>query len=52
MYDETKVVAKNTGMVEQRYISNEKLKDIVAVQPVVAGIVVTGAFKSYKSGIL
>lgn len=31
MYDETKVTSfKNGGMVQERYVSNEKLKSIVA----------------------
>lgn len=31
MYDETKVINfKNTGMVQERYLSNEKLKSLVA----------------------
>ncbi len=42
MYDETKVASfRNTGMVQERYMSNEKLKSIVAKQPVTAGIVMT-----------
>ena len=52
MYDETKVAFKNTGMVQERYISNEKMKQIVNKQPISSGIVITDAFKSYKSGIV
>lgn len=52
MYDESKVAFKNTDMVQERYVSNEHLKQLVNKQPVSAGIVVTEAFRSYKSGIL
>ena len=52
MYDETKAAFKNTGMVQERYISNEKMKKIVNKQPISSGIVVTDALKSYKSGIV
>lgn len=53
MYDETKVNSfKNTGMVQERYISNEKLKTLVAQQPVTAGIVMTENFRLYQSGIM
>lgn len=53
MYDESKVSAfKNTGMVQERYISNEKLKSIVAQQPVTAGMVVTENFRMYHGGIM
>ena len=29
-YDETKALVKNTGMVQERYLSNDKLKALVA----------------------
>ena len=51
-YDETKAIFKNTGMVQERYVSNLQLMSIVAKQPVSAGIVVTNAFRNYKEGIL
>jgi len=52
-FDESKVTAfKNTGMIQERYVSNAKLKTLVAKQPVSAGIVVTDAFRMYKSGIM
>ena len=51
-FDETKVAFKNTGMVQERYLSNEKLMTIVAKQPVSAGIVVTEHFRLYGTGIL
>ena len=52
LYDETKAVFKNTGYVQARYVSNWQLKDMVSKQPVTVGIVVTNAFRNYKSGIL
>lgn len=51
-YDEGKVAFKNTGMVQERYVSNERLRTIVAQQPVSAGIVVTSGFKNYKHGVM
>ena len=51
-YDETKAVFKNTGMVQERYVSNADLKRLVTKHPVSAGIVVTDAFRSYKGGIM
>lgn len=52
MFDESKVAFKNTGMVQERYLSNERLKTLVAKQPVSSGIVVTEGFRTYKEGIL
>ena len=52
MFDEGKVAYKNTDMIQGRLLSNDKLKSIVAKQPVTAGMVVTEAFKSYQKGIL
>lgn len=52
LFDETKAVFKNTGFVQERYVSNWKLKDMVSKQPVTAGIVVTNAFRNYKAGII
>ena len=46
-YDETKAVVKNTGMVHDRYLSNDRLKSIVAKQPVSAGMVVSELFRLY-----
>jgi hypothetical protein len=47
-FDESKVTAfKNTGMIQERYVSNAKLKSLVAKQPVSAGIVVSDAFRMY-----
>jgi C1A family cysteine protease len=51
-FDETKSVFKNTGMVQERYMSNADLKRLVTKQPVTVGIVVTEAFRGYKGGIL
>lgn len=53
MYDETKINSfKNTGMVQERYVSNEKLKSLVAKQPIAAGIVLSENFRMYERGIL
>ena len=52
-YDETKAVGfKNTGMIQERYVSNERLMELVAQQPVSAGIVVTEGFRAYQSGVM
>lgn len=52
-YDETKVVAfKNTDSVQERYLSNEKMKEIVAKQPVASSFVLTPKFQLYHGGIL
>jgi hypothetical protein len=51
-YDETKATFKNVDMVQERYVSNERLKSIVSKQPVTVGIVVTEQFRNYKNGIL
>lgn len=40
-FDETKAVFKNTGMVQQRYVSNGELMHLVMKQPVSTGIVMT-----------
>lgn len=39
-------------MVQERYVSNEKLKALVSKQPVSAGMVVTDLFRLYQDGIL
>lgn len=39
-------------MVQERYMSNADLMRLVTKQPVTVGIVVTEAFRSYRSGIL
>jgi hypothetical protein len=51
-YDEAKAVVKNTGMVQERYLSNDRLKSIVAKQPVSSGMVVSEIFRLYQGGIL
>ena len=54
-FDETKAAAssfRNTGFVQERYMSNADLKRLVTKQPVSAGIVVTEAFRAYRGGIL
>ena len=51
-YDETKAIFKNTDFVQRRYVSNYELVNIISKQPITAGIVVTNAFRNYKSGIL
>lgn len=53
-FDETKTAGsfKNGGMVQEKYISNEKMKSIVAKQPVSSGIVVTEKMRMYHSGIM
>jgi len=52
MFDETKATFKNTGMTQERYVSNIKLKSLVSKQPVTTGIVVTSNFRLYSSGIM
>lgn len=52
LFNESMVAVKNAGMVQERYLSNERMKELVNKQPISAGIVVTDAFKSYKTGIL
>lgn len=51
-YDETKAAFKNGGMVQERYVSNEALKEMIVQQPVSTGIVITPNFRFYHSGIL
>jgi cathepsin H len=51
-YKEESATFKNTGMMQERYMSNEKLKALVNKQPVTAGIVVTEAFRAYNNGIM
>lgn len=52
LYDESKPAFKNTDMVQERYVSNERLKSLVARQPVTTGLVVTSNFRLYKSGVM
>ena len=52
MYDETKAMFKNGGMVQERYVSNEQLKEILVQQPVSTGMVVTPELRLYHSGVL
>lgn len=41
-YDETKATGfKNTDAVQERYLSNEKMKEVINKQPIAAGFVLT-----------
>ena len=52
-HDESKVTSfKNGGMVQERYVSNERLKELVSERPVSTGMVVTEHLRMYGSGIL
>jgi hypothetical protein len=51
-YDSSKTHFKNIGFVESDGLSNEKLKAIVAKQPVGVGMYAAGILSSYKSGVI
>ena len=52
MYDSEKVAFKNVGITQEKLMSNEKLKSLVAKQPVAVGMVANENLRFYQSGII
>ena len=52
LYNETKAVFKNVGMIQEKNMNNEDLKARLAKQPVGVGIYTNQNFQFYKKGVL
>jgi C1A family cysteine protease len=51
-FDSSKAHFKNMGMVQEKSLSNERLKQLVSKQPIAVGILSNQNFRFYKGGIL